>query len=93
MNLIQIINFILMLFNISLAFYILYWKNYRLELKDSQIKDLKKENELLRKDLYENYGNEQKVAEDFAHYISEKTSLVFTKYDIADFFERRRKNA
>lgn len=48
-----------MMFNISLGFYILGWKNYRIELKDSQIKELKEENEILRKELSKTYISEK----------------------------------
>lgn len=59
MNILQIINFILMMFNISLAFYILGWKSYRDRLKDSRIKELKQENVILRKELSKTYISEK----------------------------------
>ena len=91
MTLIQIVNLCLMTINIFLAIYILLWKNEINHIKENKIKSLAEENDLLRKELYKNYRNEEGVVEDFAQFISENTPLVITKYNIADFFERRRK--
>lgn len=57
MNILQIINLILLTINLILAFYIISGKDF-------QIKSLKEENLILRKELYKVYDINEKEGEE-----------------------------